>query len=108
MSFKGGYLRKLEPVAAYGLFTDNRGYAEARALLGGRLTLRAGAAVDFLSFSTERSDTIISLDVGPEYQLRPWLTAAAGYMLGSRSSSLEGRGLNFTRHEGYLRLSARY
>ena len=108
MSFKGGYLRKLEPVAAYGVFTDNRGYLEARALLGGKLTLRAGGAVDFLSFSDERTDTLISLDVGPEYQLRPWLTVAAGYMLGSRSSSLEGRGLNYSRHEGYLRLSATY
>ncbi|MFP2911641.1 hypothetical protein ACLESD_42770 [Pyxidicoccus sp. 3LFB2] len=108
MTFKGGYLRMLEPVAAYGLFTDNRGYAEARALLGGKLVLRAAGAVDFLSFAGDRTDTLITLDVGPEYQFRPWLSGAAGYTLGSRSSSLEGGGLNYTRHEGYVRLSVTY
>lgn len=108
MTFKGGYLRMLEPVAAYGLFTDNRGYAEARALFGGDLTLHATGAVDFLGFNAERSDTVINLDVGPEYQVSRWLTAAAGYMLGVRTSSAEGAGLNYTRHEGYLRLSVTY
>jgi hypothetical protein len=108
MNFKGGYLRTLEPVAAYGLFTDNRIYAEARALLGGKLGVHAGGAVDFISFTGERSDKLINLDVGPEYQFRPWLTGAAGYMLGARSSSLEGGGLNYTRHEGYVRLSVMY
>ena len=108
LSFNGGYLRTLEPVAAYGLFTDNRGYAETRALFGGKLTMHASGAVDFLSFNGERSDTLISLDAGPEYQFRPWLRGAAGYMLGLRSSSLTGGGLNYTRHEGYVRLSVTY
>jgi hypothetical protein len=108
LSFKAGYLRTLEPVAAYGLFTDNRGYGEARAIFGGKLTLHAGGAVDFISFTGDRGDTLVSLDVGPEYQFRPWLSFAAGYMLGSRSSSVTGGGLNYTRHEGYARLSVTY
>ncbi|MCP3138538.1 porin family protein [Pyxidicoccus xibeiensis] len=108
LSFKAGYLRTMEPVAAYGVFTDNRGYGEVRALFGGKLTMRAGGSVDFLSFTAERSDTVINLDIGPEYQFRPWLTGAAGYMLGSRSSSVTGGGLNYSRHEGYARLSVTY
>jgi hypothetical protein len=108
LSFKGGYLRTLEPVAAYGLFTDNRGYAEARALFGGKLTMHAGASVDFLSFSDERTDTLIQVNAGPEYQFSPWLKVAAGYSLGARSSSAPGGGLNYTRHEGYARLSVTY
>ncbi|MCY1016066.1 hypothetical protein [Pyxidicoccus sp. MSG2] len=108
LSFKAGYLRTLEPVAAYGLFTDNRGYGEARAIFGGKLTLHAGGAVDFISFTGDRGDTLVSLDVGPEYQFRPWLSFAAGYMLGSRTSSVTGGGLNYTRHEGYARLSVTY
>jgi len=108
LSFKAGYLRMLEPVAAYSLFTDNRGYGEVRALFGGKLTVGAGAAVDFLRFDGGRNDTVVSVNIGPEYQFYPWLTGAAGYMLGSRTSSVDGGGLNYTRHEGYARLSVTY
>lgn len=111
MTFKGGYARTLNPVASYGLFQDNRGYAEARALFGGRLVLHGYAGVDFLSFydpARPRSDLLLSMDVGPEYQFKPWLVGAAGYMLNSRSSSVTGTGLNFTRHEGYLRVTVVY
>ncbi|MFL5345627.1 MAG: hypothetical protein ACJ8AT_12575 [Hyalangium sp.] len=111
MTFKGGYLRTLNPVAAYGLFQDNRGYAEARALLGGKLVLHGYSALDFLTFydpTQPRSDTVLLLDLGPEYQFKPWLVGAAGYMLTTRSSSVMGAGLNFTRHEAYLRLTLVY
>lgn len=111
MSFKGGYLRTLNPVAAYGLFQDNRGYAEARALLGGKLALHGAGSLDFLSFydaTQPRSDVVVSLDLGPEYQFKPWLVGAAGYTLTTRSSSATGGGLNFTRHEAYLRLTLVY
>ncbi|MCP3104180.1 hypothetical protein LZ198_35485 [Myxococcus sp. K15C18031901] len=108
LTFKGGYLRTLEPVAAYGMFRDDRGYAEARALWGGKLTVRVAGAVDFLSFEGTRSDTVVTVDAGPEYQFRPWLTGSAGYMLSTRSSSVDGGGLNYTRHEGYARLVVTY
>ena len=39
---------------------------------------------------------------------KPWLVGAAGYTLTTRSSSVTGGGLNFTRHEGYLRLTLVY
>ncbi|MCY1045009.1 hypothetical protein OV208_27090 [Corallococcus sp. bb12-1] len=108
LTLKGGYLRAFEPVAAYGTFRDDRIYAEARSLMGARLALHAAGAVDFLSFAGDRGDTVVSLDLGPEYQLRPWLMGSAGYMLTSRSSSLEASGLNYTRNEVYARLSATY
>jgi hypothetical protein len=111
MTIKGGYYRTLNPVAAYGLFRDDRIYAETRALFGGKLVLHGYAAVDLLGFSSAtapRNDTLISLDVGPEYQFKPWLVGAAGYLLSSRSSSLEGRGVNYTRNEFYLRLTLVY
>jgi hypothetical protein len=111
MSFKGGYLRELNPVASYGLFKDDRGYLEARALFGGKLVLHGYAAFDALGFydpTRPRSDTLLTLDVGPEYQFKPWLVGAAGYLLGTRSSSVSGAGLNFTRHEAYLRLTLVY
>ncbi|QDE96004.1 hypothetical protein [Myxococcus xanthus] len=108
LSFKAGYLRTLEPVAAYGFFTDNRGYGEVRALFGGKLTVSGGLAVDFLRFDGGRKDTVVGVNIGPEYQFYPWLTGAAGYMLGRRSSSVDGGGLNYSRHEGYARLSVTY
>lgn len=111
MTFKGGYYRTLNPVAAYGLFRDDRGYVEARTLWGGKLVLHGYLAADFLGFysATEpRNDTLVSLDVGPEYQFKPWLVGAAGYLLSTRSSSVVGGGLNYTRHEGYLRLTLVY
>jgi hypothetical protein len=111
MSFKGGYIRTLDPVAAYGLFRDDRGYVEGRALFGGKTVLHGYAAVDFLHFfdpAEPRSDLLITADVGPEYQFKPWLVGALGYLLTSRSSSVAGAGLNFTRHEGYLRLTLVY
>ncbi len=111
MTFKGGYYRTLDPVAAYGLFRDQRGYAEARALFGGKVVLHGYLAVDFLNFFSEtepRSDTLISLDVGPEYQFKPWLVGAAGYLLSARTSSLTGKGVNYARNEFYLRLTLVY
>ena len=111
MTFKGGYMRTLSPVASYGLFKDDRGYAEARALFGGKLVMHGYIAADFLGFYDPvrpRSDLLISMDVGPEYQFKPWLVGAGGYLLSSRSSSVTGTGLNFTRHEAYLRLTLVY
>lgn len=111
MTFKGGYLRTLNPVAAYGLFQDNRGSLEARALFGGKLVLHGAIAADFVSFySAEqpRSDVLVTLDTGPEYQFKPWLVGAASYLLSTRSSSVTGSGLNYTRHEAYVRLTLVY
>jgi hypothetical protein len=111
MTLKGGYLRQLNPVASYGLFRDDRGYVEARALFGGKLALHGYGAFDYLGFydpTRPRSDVVLSLDVGPEYQFKPWLVGAAGYLLSTRSSSVTGAGLNYTRHEVYVRVTLVY
>ncbi|HLL00319.1 MAG TPA: hypothetical protein VK539_07010 [Myxococcaceae bacterium] len=111
MTIKGGYYRTLNPVAAYGLFRNDRFYAETRALFGGKLVLHAYGAVDLLGFyspTTPRSDSLVTLDLGPEYQFKPWLVGAAGYLLSVRSSSLAGRGVNYSRNEFYLRLTLVY
>ncbi|WP_225413973.1 hypothetical protein [Stigmatella hybrida] len=111
MTFKAGYFRTLSPVAAYGLYRNDRLFAEARTLLGGKLTLHGLVALDLLGFYDEadpRSDTLVSLDVGADYPFKPWLLGAVGYLLGSRSSSVDGTGLNYTRNEAYLRVSLVY
>lgn len=107
-TLKAGYARTLEPVAAFGQFRDDRGYLEGQALLGGRLTLRASTAVDFLSFFGDRRDTVFKLDVGPQYQFERWLIGGAGYLLNTRTSSVTGGGINYSRHEGYVRMTVTY
>jgi hypothetical protein len=105
---KAGYARTLEPVAAFGQFRDDRGYMEGQALLGGRLTLRASTAMDFLSFAGGRNDTLFKLDVGPQYQFEKWLVGGAGYLLNTRTSTTPGAGINYSRHEGYVRMTVTY
>lgn len=108
---KGGYVRTLEPVTAYGLFRDDRGYVEAQLLLGGRLTLKGTGSMDFLTFedpNRPRNDTLLRVDVGAEYPLQQWIALGGGYLLGVRTSSSAGGGLNYTRHEGYVRVSVKY
>lgn len=114
-NFKVGYVRTLQPVAALVSFNDDRGYLEGRGLLGGKLTLRGYAAVDYLTFygspaaGGSRNDLVVSLDVGPQYQVTPWFQTAAGYLLTVRSVPGQANNpSNYTRNEGYLRLSVSY
>ncbi|QRN94982.1 hypothetical protein JRI60_38705 [Archangium violaceum] len=109
-SIKVGYARALEPVATFGLFRDDRGYLEGQALLGGRLTVRGTTSLDFLSFgnASPRKDTLFRLDVGPHYQFERWLIGGVGYLLAIRESSASGTGINYSRHEGYLRVTVTY
>jgi hypothetical protein len=108
---KLGYLRNLEPVPTFGVYTDDRAYLEARVLTNGRATLHGTAAFDNLTFhsASNRTDKTFTLDVGPEYQFLPWLIGAAGYVLGTRSSNTSGAAsVNFTRHEAYVRATFIY
>ncbi len=105
---KFGYARTLEPVAAFGLFRDDRGYLEAQALLGGRLTVRGMTGVNHLSFQGTRRDNLFELDLGPQYQFKRWLIGGTGYLLGWRSSNESGAGINYVRHEGYVRMTVTY
>ncbi len=105
-----GYLRRLEPVAFFGSYVDDRAYAEARALVGGRLSARVYGSFDLLTFQeAPRRDTLWRLDVGPDYALTRWLVVGAGYMLTTRASSQStAQTFNFARHEGYLRATLSY
>jgi hypothetical protein len=105
---KVGYSRTLEPVGAFGLFRDDRGYLEGQALLGGRLTLRGVTAFDYVSFQGPRRDTVFRLDLGPQYQFERWLIGGFGYLYGVRSSTSPGAGINYSRHEGYVRMTVTY
>jgi hypothetical protein len=109
-SAKLGYLRRLEPIALFGSFVDDRAYVEGRALVGGRLTLRAYAGFDYLSYyEAPRRDYQFRFDAGPEYSVRRWLILGAGYLLTTRASSQSvAQTFNYTRHEGYLRVTLTY
>jgi hypothetical protein len=128
-TLRAGILRTVEPVSLYGTYTDLRPYVEGRALLMGRLQLHALLAYDLLSYSTPttalaatnsgRQDNIWSLDLGPQYEVTPWLIVTAGYLLGSRDTNLTApiaipgatstaQVLNFTRNEAYLRVTLTY
>ncbi len=108
---KAGYLRNLDPVPVFGTFGDDRFYADARMMLNGRLNLHASAAFDYVSFYAQsgRNDIIFSLDLGPEYQVMPWLSVAGGYILGSHySNATTAVTTNYTRNEVYLRVTFQY
>jgi hypothetical protein len=110
-NLKAGYFRDLAPVPTYGVFGDDRVYAEAKFLLGGRLTLRAYGAFDNLSFygTPARTDQVVTVDAGPAYQFTRWLIAAAGYTLNYRASNeTTAQSVNYTRNVGYLRLTFTY
>ena len=112
-NFKVGSLRDFSAVPGiYGTYGDDRGYVDARLLLGGRLMLHGFASYDYLTFysGTNRNDQNITIDVGPEFQFTSWLIAAAGYDLGLRRSNaaVNGQVLNYTRHEVYLRVTFTY
>jgi hypothetical protein len=110
-SLKGGYLRLIEPVSAFGLYRNDRLYAEARFLLGGKLTLHSGLAVDFIEFygGADRNDRLVSLTLGPEYQFTRWFYGSFGYTLTARVSDVvTSTSLNFARHEASLQATFTY
>jgi hypothetical protein len=110
-NIKVGYLRDLLPVPEYGTYTDDRPYAELRFFLGGRLTLRAYAAYDFLNYNSNsgRVDQLVTVDLGPQYQFTRWLMGALGYTLQYReTNATAAQSVNYTRNVGYVRLTLMY
>jgi hypothetical protein len=110
-NIKVGYLRDLQPVPEYGTYTDDRPYAEVRFFLGGRLTLRAYGAYDFLNYNSNsgRSDQLVTVDLGPQYQFTRWLMGALGYTLQYReTNATAAQSVNYTRNVGYVRLTLMY
>jgi hypothetical protein len=107
-SFKAGYVRTLQPVALLGMYRDDRGYLEGQMLLGGQLTLRGITGFDYLSFQGSRRDAVFKVDLGPQHQFQRWLIGGVGYLFELRSSSESGAGINYNRHEGYVRMTVEY
>ncbi|MCI0569124.1 MAG: hypothetical protein L0Y66_00075 [Myxococcaceae bacterium] len=107
---RAGYLRTLDPAGSLGHYASDRLYADGRVLLGGRLSLSAAGGLDFVGYRGDaaRRDRVGHLELTPEYQLNPWLRLGAGYLLGTRASSLDEASLNFARHEGYVRATGTY
>lgn len=112
-TIKVGYLRNVAPVSYYGAYGDDRGYFDARIFMNGHLTLHGYAAFDYFRYYTRlvggsRNDRVGTVDVGPEYEIAKWFVIGAGYMLQTRATQVASPTANFTRHEGYLRLSFTY
>jgi hypothetical protein len=111
-NFRVGYYRSVEPVPVYQTVEDNRVYGEGRMLLSGRLALLAYGALDFLGFGagSNRLDTAAIVNPSAEYQILPWLYAAAGYTFTMRLPGTGATALTekYNRHEAYLRVTAAY
>lgn len=116
VTISGGYVRDLMPVPAFGTFSDDRGYLNGRfSFFGDRLLFNATASVDYFTFfaamgqTSNRSDFLIGLNVGPSFAVTSWFVIGANYGLGYRSSTQSTQtGINFVRHEANLRLTFRY
>ncbi len=118
-NLKFGYSRASSPVPIYGVLIDDRGYFEAKMLLGGKLTLLGRAAFDYLSYFAKsgRNDTLLTAGIGPEYEFTPWLIGGLAYNLSSRGSNIASTGalsgisvsgVTYTRHEVIARLTFTY
>ncbi len=111
---KIGYLHdfRADPGLEYSLYALNRVYAEGKMLLAGKLTLRANLswdAVEYIINSVKSS--ILTLDLGADYELLRWLYVGATYTLTSRTSSgLAGPvpAFDYTRQLGGLRVVFAY
>jgi len=106
-----GYLRTLQPVPVFGTYGDDRGYLQAHlGLLGGRLGLTGTLQADYFSFyrGANRNDFNLSAGVQLDFDVTSWFAVSGGYTLGYRSSQGQPQAVNFTRHEGLLRLTLRY
>lgn len=113
---KLGYVRTFEPTGApYVSYGDDRAYLTGHFGLLGKLNLRGTMAYDYLSFNpvaeaAAKRQHNISFDAGGEYEIVPWVTVSAGYLLTYQKSDVDLLpGLStLTRHEVYLKLRAIY
>jgi hypothetical protein len=106
-------------------YTDTRPYLNFRWLLGGKLTLHLDASFDLFNYALDsagspagRTDDLLRVDVGPEYEIVRWLRVAVGYDFTDlnssdaadfayQSNSIFG-GAGYSNHEVYLRVTLVY
>ena len=116
-SVRGGYVRTFDPLGPpYASFGDDRAYLEGKLLLGGKLSLRGNVAFDWLIFNAPRTGTTtnasratVAVDVGADYEIKPWVSVGGGYRLSFLASESSNDTIlpglkDFTRHEGYLKV----
>lgn len=110
-----GYARTVNPTPLFGVLNNDRGYLSGGlGLAGGRVLLNATASVDYLTFynNANRNDLIFAVTAGPTVEVTSWFQVGAGYNLSTRASfgpTYAGlQGVNFVRHEAFLRLTLRY
>jgi hypothetical protein len=125
-SLKIGVLRLLNPApTVLADYTDTRPYLNFRWLLGGKLTLHLDASFDLFNYALDsagspagRTDDLLRVDVGPEYEIVRWLRVAVGYDFTDlnssdaadfayQSNSIFG-GAGYSNHEVYLRVTLVY
>lgn len=105
-----GYVRDVgaEPAVS---FASNRGYAEARAQLGGRYELRLlGSYTDVDYFTTgSPSATLLRVEPGVDVNVARWLKVGVAYAYTDRSADGTGpAGFEFSKQEASLRASLTY
>ncbi len=107
---KAGYLRSFEPHPGSSLYySDDRFYGKARAAFGEKLTVDGEIAHDTIKFGDLRDDTMLTVALGPTYQISTWLTGSVGYAHTSRDSSLSDAPMvDYTRSEFFAKLRASY
>lgn len=104
-----GYVRTFEPSpSAGGYYSDDRGYVGGKALLGGKLTMKADASYDYIDFGGTRFDSQVTAGVAPSFEFTDWLNAGLGYQLTWRDSTDDRIGFDFVRHEAIARVQLIY
>ncbi len=109
---KIGYARDLavDPGTSYSLYKVHRLYGDAKALLGGRLTVTIHGEWSLLDYELARSSSqVLSLRPAVDYEVTRWGYVGASYQLGYRTAQDAAAAIpafNYTKHEGraYLRL----
>lgn len=106
---RGGYLRTLNPVPVFGVFGQDRAYAELRATLFGRLGLRAFGSYDHIQYSqTTRRDHLVTAIAEVGYQFVSIFSASLMYTLSYRTSTIDQSAIEYIRHEPALVLTLTY
>jgi len=104
-----GYARTFEPSPSTGsYYSDDRVYSGAKALLGGRLQLKADAAFDYVDFGGTRFDKQVVAGLAPSVEVTEWLNGGVGYQITWRDSTDDRIGFDFIRHEVVARVQFVY
>lgn len=113
LNVRGGYVRTMQPVPAYGLYVDDRGYIDLSvSLLQQKLRMRLAPSIDYLSYysAVNRNDLLGGGDASISYAIFSWWSVAVSYTLQFRISNLNANvpTQNYTRHEPRLTLTFSY